>query len=373
MTSRERWECVFAGRIPDRVPIELYLNPHAAKDPRTARLRELIQAHTDPIAGWSPGWKWLGIDASYEEEEIERAPGRYFRLRRVYHTPVGDFEAITYHPIHELQDDYHWEKHYVSTPDDLRRLLEAPRPFSEPDVKSFFELRERMGDSALLTCSVPHPFGQLCRVTLREDWYAWLILERRLVHELLSVMVDQVVQMLECLVANGVGPYFVQSGMEMAIDPWMSRDMFEEYIVPHDSRIYDVIRKSDGKIRIHCHGNAMEYLERFHEMGIDAIEPCEPPPQADVVLAEAKRRVGDPMVLCGNIVSQLFHMTHPDETEQRVRQALRDGMPGGRFALRTTGGQAGTGNLNLLDKIIPHCERMIETGVKYGRYHRQGP
>ena len=368
MTSRERWECVFDGRIPDRVPIELYLNPQAAKDPRTARLRELIQEHVDPFTGWSPGWKWLGIDASYEEEEIERVPGRYFRMRRVYHTAVGDFEARTYHPIHELQDDYHWEEHYVSTPDDLRRLLDAPRPFVEPNVETFLERREQIGDSALLTCSAPHPFGQLCRVTLRDDWYAWLILERDLVHDLLTVMVDQVVAELERLVANGVGPYFTQSGMEMAIDPWMSRDMFEEYIVRHDSRIYDVIRGAGGKTRIHCHGNALEYLERLYEIGVDAIEPCEPPPQANVVMAEAKRRVGDRMILCGNIVSQLFHVTDPDETEQRVREVLRDGMPGGRFALRTTGGHAGTGNLNLLDKIVAHCERMVETAIEYGKY-----
>jgi len=368
MTPRERWECVFEGRIPDRVPIELYLNPEAAKDPRTARLRELIKAHVDPITGWSPGWGWLGIEATYEEEEIERVPGRFFRMRRVYHTPVGDFEARTYHPIHELQADYHWEKHYVSTPDDLRRLLNAPRPFREPDVDAFFRRREAVGDSALLTCGIPHPFGQLARVTLRDDFYAWLILERNLVHDLLTVMVDQVVEHLEYLVAHGVGPYFAQSGMEMAIDPWMSPAMFEEYIVPHDSRIYGVIRRSGGKTRIHCHGNALEYLERFYEIGIDAIEPCEPPPQANVVLAEAKRRVGDRMVLCGNIPSQIFPITHPDETEHRVREALRDGMPGGRFGLRTTGGHAGTGNLNLLDKVVPHCERLIEAGVKYGRY-----
>jgi uroporphyrinogen-III decarboxylase len=114
----------------------------------------------------------------------------------------------------------------------------------------------------------------------------------------------------------------------------------------------------------------MKYLERFLDSGINGIEPCEPPPQGDVVLKGAKQRVGDRMLLCGNIPSQNFRFTDLDHTEELVKQAIRDGAPGGGFILRTTGGSAGTWMVPELDldRQLAHCQRLIEAGLKYGKY-----
>ena len=182
------------------------------------------------------------------------------------------------------------------------------------------------------------------------------------------MLINRLIARLKPLLEAGVGPYFSQSGMEMALDPWMSREMFEDYIVPYDSKVYGLIHRYGGKTRIHCHGKAMRYLEQFVEIGIDGIEPCEPPPQADVVLREAKQLVGDRMLLCGNIPSPQFQFLHPDETEELVKQAIRDGAPGGGFILRTTGGEAGTWPGVNLDRVLANAERMIEAGVRYGQY-----
>ncbi len=366
MTPRERLERVWNCQEPDRVPIEMNIVAEASRDPRSARLRELITRYVDPLRGWGPNWGYFCLPYSSETKEIENRPGEYQRVQHVYHTPAGDFVAITKHPVSTI--DYAWEKNYISTPDDLRRLRDAPYQLMESDIDACHRARKQLGDDGLLMVSVPHPFGTLTRNTLRQDFYAWLILERTLIHDVLDVLVNRVVNQLEYLLSNSVGMYFSQCGMEMALTPWMSHDMFEEYIVPYDSKIYGTIHKYGGKTRIHCHGNAMEYLERFVEIGIDAIEPCEPPPQADVVLKEAKKRVGDHMLLCGNIPSPQFQFMTPDETEEYVKQTISDGAPGGGFILRTTGGDAGTWTAPDLPHVLANAERMIEAGLKYGRY-----
>ncbi len=71
-------------------------------------------------------------------------------------------------------------------------------------------------------------------------------------------------------------------------------------------------------------------------MGIDSLEPLEPPPYGDNDLAAAKCAVGERMLLSGNIVAQDFLFAEDDEIEDAVRKAVRAGRPGGGFTLRCT-------------------------------------
>ena len=369
MTSRERLETTWNYQEPDRVPIEMGISRDAAQNPRAAELVALMEQYVDRFGGWSPPWGYFGLENTYEEEVVEDKPGEYARRRRTYHTPAGEFTAITYHPASSRDpNDYAWEKHYLSSPDDLRRLLAARSNPFDIDFEGYHRTVENFSDRGIILVGFPQPFGQLARNSLRKDFYAWLITERDLMHDLHDATTDRIFRQLELLFTKVEPRYFSQCGMEMAITPWISRQMFEEYIVPTDGRLYQLVHQHGGKTRIHCHGCAMEYLERFAEIGIDGIEPCEPPPQADVVLKEAKRRVGGRMLLCGNIPSPQFEFMEPDETDALVKQAIRDAAPGGGFVLRTTGGSAGTSGTSNLDRVLANCQRMLEAGIKYGAY-----
>ena len=128
---------------------------------------------------------------------------------------------------------------------------------------------------------------------------------------------------------SDVPRYFTQLGLEMAIDPWISPEMLETFVAPYDTRINAQLHKYGGKIRHHCHGNVIDYLETFSSMGIDGTEPLESPPQANMDLKRAKELVGDRMLLCGNIPSPEFQASDPDETILNLKQAIRDAGEGG--------------------------------------------
>ena len=115
----------------------------------------------------------------------------------------------------------------------------------------------------------------------------------------------------------------------------------------------------------------MQFLERMSRMGVDATEPLEPPPFGDVNLAEAKRLVGDRMVLSGNIPSQAFPQMTRDEVRESVRGAIVAAAAGGGFTLRTTGGHANVDpdlDRDVLVKIISNVEAFVEAGMEFGRY-----
>ena len=83
-------------------------------------------------------------------------------------------------------------------------------------------------------------------------------------------------------------------------------------------------------------GETEGVLESFVEMGCDCLNPVEPPPMGDVTLAEAKARVGDKMALEGNIQQGDFYRCTPEEMEELVKTAIREGAPGGGFILCPT-------------------------------------
>jgi len=373
MTSKERLEMAWSFQEPDRVPIELRISPNAYQHPGAQRVRELIEQCTDNFHQCAPyDWGFLGLPATYSEKEIERKPGEFVRIERTYDTCAGPFTAIVREPDFEGGAiDCHWEKRYITCPEDMERLTEASFEVRELDAEELHRTVAEVGDKGIVLVSVLHPLGWLVRNATMEEVYIWFKTHRELMHRFLEVTNEHVAGGGAAMLQAGIGPYFAICAHEMLIPPWAGSEFFEEFVFEYDKRVNDVIHAHGGKLRAHCHGNAMEYLERFWEMGIDSVEPLEAAPMGDVDLAEAKRRVGDRMLLSGNIPSPYFPDWSREQVEQSVREAIEAGAAGGGFSLRTTGGTAGTGavrNFEQLGKILANCEAYLLAGLKYGSY-----
>lgn len=372
MTHRERIETAWAFEEPDRVPIEAMRWAPLERHPRGERVLALIDEHVSNFRG-APlyDWGFFGQPATRTEEVLEDT-GEAERIRWTMHTPAGDFTAVIRRPrLAADVEDYHWEKRYLSEPADLRRLLSVPLELRAPDVEGFEQARERIGETGVEYCALLHPLGVLVRQAQMEEVYAWLRSEPELIHRFLEVTNSYVVEAVELIAAAGVRTTFMSWAHEMLIDPWLGHEHFEEFVFPYDRRVYDAVHAGGSRFRAHCHGNCMQYLERFHEMGIDSVEPLEPPPYGDVDLAEAKRRVGDRMLLSGNVASQAFIFREPEEVEQEVREAVEAAAAGGGYTLRMTGGSGGAGAVRSeeqFERCIINIEAYIRAGLKYGQY-----
>ncbi len=372
MTHRERLETAWSFREPDRVPIELGLDPIAREHPSAERLVRLADEHADNFFG-APGYDWgfLGQPATHAERVIEDT-GEFERIERTITTPAGEFTGIIRRPRFETGvEDYHWEKRYIAEPADLERLLSVPLEPRPPLTDAFARTRASVGDGGVLLVGLLHPLGTLVRHAAMEEAYSWFRTEPELVHRFLEVTNDYVMRGLEAMLEAGIGPNFISYAHEMLITPWLGWEHFEEFVFPYDSRVYALAHAHGGRFRAHCHGSCMAYLERFSEMGIDAVEPLEPPPYGNCDLAEAKRLVGDRMMLCGNIASQGWIFHEPEDVAEEVRVAIEAAAPGGGFALRTTGGGAGTGSARTAEQLehtIRCCEAYLDAALKYGTY-----
>jgi hypothetical protein len=361
VTSRERIEKTWDFEEPDRVPFELYIMPEVKDNPLCAGINDLIEKYADNWSGWGPSWGWFGLDIVDQEEWLDHRPDDSRMKKTTRHTAAGDFTQITRHPTSTT--DFHYEKHFISTLEDLDRLTRADRKRISGESFNSARFVDRF-----VTTSLPHPFGQLARHTDQITCYTWFATEPDALHAFFDAYTRDIIVGIDQLMQSRVPLYFTQLGLEMAIDPWMSPEMLERFVAPYDSRINERVHDYGGKIRHHCHGNVMGYLETFCGMGLDGTEPLEPPPQANVDLKRAKELVGNRMLLCGNIPSPQFQTADPEETREQVKQAIAAAAPGGGFVLRPTGGDAGTWEFRNLENVVANCEMMIQAALDYGTY-----
>jgi len=373
MDSKTRMETAWAFKEADRVPIELRISARAKELPEARRLAEFEANEADNFFCFGPfDWGFLGLDSEYSEEVIEDVPGEFKRIKRTHSTPAGVFWAITRHTHGELDaGDYHWERRYIDTIDEFERVAKASRRARPFDANVYEADCAKVGDRGIAQIWLQHPLGNLVRKAKMEAIYAWLLAENELVHAFLESCASQLVESVRALDGRVVRPAFLSAALEMLTPPWLGRDGFEEFVFPYDKRVNDAIHAIGGRHRAHCHGNSGQYLDRFAEMGIDAIEPLEPPPYGDNDLARAKREVSGRMLLSGNIPSQNFLRMSEADIRQAVKEAIQAGAPGGGFTLCCTGGGCGTGGLKSIEQlhaVIPKVEAYLDAAIEYGQY-----
>lgn len=372
MDSKSRLEAAWNHKTADRVPIELRISDETRLLPEAERIVDFIDNDADNFFGVpAVEWQFCGLAGDYTESTIDEDDD-YRWVRRAWETPGGEFHAVTRHRTTEIvKHDYHWERRYIHDLDDLRRLTEADWHPLEPDPEEFKRGVDSLGERGLPLVGLHHPLGWLVRNSTMEEAYQWLMLEPELIHQFLEKANGVVAKTVERMNELGIGPYFAITAHEMLIPPWAGKNIFERFVRPYDKWVNDAVHKNGGRMRAHCHGYCMEYLEEMCDMGIDSIEPLEPPPYGDVDLAEAKRVVGHRMLLSGNVVSQTFDSATVEEVRADVKRSIEAGAPGGGFTLRTTGGGAATGSVKSeeqLKRVLANIEVYIDAALEYGGY-----
>lgn len=375
MDSKTRLLQAWAFEEPDRVPVEIQLYAPVRGLPGADAIAAFETNEADNFR-WVAGFDWgfMGLDTVYSETVIEEVPGQFKRLLKTHVTPAGEFTAITRHFSGDMDPhDFHWEKRFVETRDDLERLAGArrtPRPF---DREAYAAGCAALGGRGVPATGLFHPLGMLVRSGNLAEVYAWLITEERLMARYLGACAEQVVESLRAVGYAPLPdpPVFLTYALEMLIPPWLGRAQFDKWVFPFDKRVNDAVHAIGGRHRAHCHGNSGGFLERLADMGIDSIEPLEPPPYGDNILADAKRRVGRRMLLSGNVPSQAFHLEsfRVADVRELVRRAIGEGAPGGGFTLRATSGAVGNGKTReqCLKSIDCHLA-LIEAWREFGSY-----
>lgn len=371
MTSRERLMTAYRNREPDRVPIRIWgILPD--KEPPHPSFQPIcdLSARTDLVADWAPSNTGMFGTASEDVsvhtfEQCCQVEG-HREVVTVVTTRMGQLRSVYYQPLEPGVPGYQKE-YLISSVSDARKYLSIPYVRPKIDCSSFDLADAEMGDRGVVMCPLgPEPMYHINALVGSELFALWLIEERDLIHELVENTFIRTRDFLAQQLSAGVGPLFGYVGPELCIPPLASPNDCRDFVVDYDKPLIDMIHDSGGVCWMHCHGKMASVIDMFAEMGVDVLNPIEPPPMGDITLAEAKARVGDRMALEGNIEQGDFYRVAPEKMDELVREAIGQGAPGGGFILCPTSSPWQSATVD--GKTIGNYTAFVEAGLKYGRY-----
>lgn len=385
--SCRRIMAAYRGEKADRVPICSPISWHPSRDidsknpggwradPDFIRVARMVQEHCDTAVPWNPvGYPQIRSKFGYQrflevpdelviEKPVERMDATRRRHTYVLPTPGGDL--VWTYDEHEGVETLWDVRKPVEKPEDVENLLSIPFQLKKPEsakYEPFRQHRRDMGRDAICGGHVNSMVAMLVGIMEYEQMLEWLITEPERIKLLADAWMERTWARVDYELSQGVGPFWHFNGVERAAPPMMSPRHWEELVVPYDGEIMRRIKARDpeARIHVHCHGRVATMLDSWMSLGVDSIDPVEPPPQGDIEFADAKRRVAGRMTLFGNIEFCLMDMGTPDEVETAVRRALEEG---------------GKDHMVLFPSATPHerhtprftanAIRYIETALRY--------
>ncbi|RJP22096.1 MAG: hypothetical protein C4527_22470 [Candidatus Omnitrophota bacterium] len=366
LTSQQRLLKTFRREPVDRVPISTYeLLPFGAdswyeNQPSYRSLLQFIGENTDILYLWERS----GINKyRWDEEIVEWREGKSTFQRYTLHTPVHDLTRLT-----RRDDDLHttWTiEPLFKTLEDMETYYALPWEFGGVDMSSFEQAVARLGDRGVMLCDTMDP---VCTMAYALDFEPFMILawqERARLRKFMDLALERLHAELRYKLEHGAGPVWRIYGPEYISPPYFPPDVFRELVLEYDKAIIDLIHEYGGYVRLHSHGNVSQLLDQFIEMGADATDPLEPPPQGDVDLGDVKKRYGESLILFGNIELAYLEYWQPEQIETYVKQSIDAAAEGGGYVIMPT---AAPINAPLWQTTERNYYRLIETALNYGRY-----
>jgi hypothetical protein len=328
MTRKERLQAVYEGRAPDRTPVKLWgAEPgQACVHPAFEPVRDLAARRSDLVLTRGSRFHiYAGAQAGKLIETCVRptADEAWLEEIAVYHTPQGDLRQVFLKSARKRPG--YQREHPLKEPAHIEALLSMPYepyPFS---AESYREAEAALGDAGIVMFGLDHPLYALQRLIGSENFALWYVEAPDLLERAIETFARRVRREAETALAAGIRGAFAWVGPELCIPPLMPPAAFERFVFEIDKPLIDALHAAGGRVWVHCHGRMTPVLERFARMGVDVLNPIEPPPMGDISLPEAFARVGERMALEGNIETHDFMTGAPRDIEARIHAALEAG------------------------------------------------
>ena len=342
MNRRERLMRTLRGEPVDRPPVCFYElngldeNPddpdpyNIFNHPSWLPLIELTRQKTDRIVMRGAAFQDVQPDPVEDLSRIETweesSPQGHSRYTR--RTIQAGRRTLTSLTRRDQDLDTVWTlEHLLKDTADLRAFLDLPAPkFSgRVDPANILHTEAALGDTGIVMLDTPDPLCLAASLFHLADYTVTALTEPVLFHRLLDRFAEALYSQVRAIAQVLPGRLWRVYGPEYASPPYLPPRLFREYVVEYARPVIQAIQETGGYARLHCHGRLNAILADILALGVNGLDPLEPPPQGDITLRDARRRCGDRVVLFGNIEVAEIETMPPARFETRLRQALADG------------------------------------------------
>lgn len=358
MNPRERLLGAIKGDPIDRVPLVLegfhYRPTDTIEDPGKQEILDRVgqQLH---LFTPKPIYinRYLVTPECYIREVDKKQQNDETIITTEIETPIRPLTAIT--GMNAASNTTWTVKYPVETMDDIYCIRAIPWELP-PDMKptDISELSADYSDRGIFYASVSSPFVCVAGM-MPYEWFLELCLtDFDLIKALTEQCLARILDILDLVLSKSMIEYVGVYGCEWLTPPMASPKLYQKLVQPYERIIIEKIHTAGALAHVHCHGNVRSTLEKAIERGTDFFEPVEPPPNGDIIFAEAKAITNGRMALGGNIESDIMETQDADAVERAVRRAFDGGKS--RMVIQTTSGPLGA----MTPQLIENYHRVID-------------
>lgn len=178
------------------------------------------------------------------------------------------------------------------------------------------------------------------------NFVRWTRRDPGFVRDIISYKTEIAVEAVRAIGESGVRVIWYGDDLAYKAGPMLSPIMLEDLFGESYRRIAGAAHDGGCRIVFHSCGNVLDLLGMIADWGFDGVHSLEP--TAGVTLAEARRRAGDRLCLCGNVdITHTLVDGTREEVFREVGECIRDGAAGGGFILAATNTSAVVSARNL--------------------------
>ena len=341
MTSRERYMAIYENREVDRPAFRLWgFEPgmgllHPAYEPVCKLAGEL----TDVITGGGSAFSFYGgihaaENVTWTREKTDDP--KWDIVKTVFHTKRGDL--VQRDMVSTCGEPGYIMEYAAKEPEDLIAIIDMPYEPYDFSSDSFYNAEKRVGDRGFAMFSLPHAGYAVQILTGSENLAYFSVDDREAVDYAISTYTDRVVEHVKRAVENGVKGVYGWCGPELLTPPLLNKQDFRDFCVKYDKKVIDVIKNAGNYFWVHCHGKVADLLDDFIYMGVDVLNPLEPPKNGDVDLEKIVEKYGNRIGLVGNVEIQDIIQAEPEVLLSLTEQCVAAGKKSGRFILCPSAG-----------------------------------
>ncbi|MBP5274451.1 MAG: hypothetical protein ILO36_05905 [Abditibacteriota bacterium] len=338
MTGRQRILNTLRGLPTDRPPVNFYEIGGFNVDPGDP---SPYNVYNSP--DWQPLLRLAEEKTDIMRFGIVRRTPRYPEIHRELITSVSEDTGksvitrtvfnIKGHPLtrtdrRDVSADTVWHtEHLLKSEEDLEAFLSLPDELFmyDYDASPMTKQEEELGDRGVVMADGADALAEAAVLFSMEDYTVLALTRPETFRRLLDKLQPFQLERYSAIAAQRPDTVWRLCGPEYAAPPYLPPKLFREFVVPYDKPLTDVIHRSGGLCRLHCHGRIKEVIPYILELEPDGIDPVEPPGQGDVTLKEAGELLGDGVALFGNIEASDIETLQPPEFEKKVLTAVREG------------------------------------------------
>jgi Uroporphyrinogen decarboxylase (URO-D) len=210
----------------------------------------------------------------------------------------------------------------------------TPDSIPEYLFRAFELVKQLAGDELSIHGSIYSPVTHFFELFGYERALTALVTDGARAHAILDRLTENCLAWALALARRGADALDHSSAFVAA--PFLSRKMYQEFVVPYENRVNEALRAEGCIVYTHTCGRIADRLDLLEATGTCGIDTLDPPPLGNCEIAIAKRDFGDRLFLKGNMNSvALLNYRTREEVIAEATRPLVIGKPGAGYILST--------------------------------------